>query len=166
MLAKPTKDISSILNRFEGKQFTCEFKYDGLRGQIHLFNNKVSIFSRNLEDMTEAYPDIVNGIQECIKDLPITSFIIDSEIVAINPQTKQLLPFQVLATRARKATKINEIEVAVSVFTFDILHLNGECLTDMPLKERRQHLKKLQESLHTVTTQITSKECADIAEID
>ena len=59
MLAKPTKSIAVILNRFENQEFTCEFKYDGLRGQIHYFEKTVQIFSRNLENMTQAYPDII-----------------------------------------------------------------------------------------------------------
>jgi len=110
MLAKPTKDIGSVLTRFENKKFTCEFKYDGLRGQIHYANGKVSIYSRNLENMTEAYPDIVEEFQRSLGQLgTITSFIIDSEIVAIHPITKQILPFQVLSTRSRKAAKVSEI---------------------------------------------------------
>lgn len=91
--------------------------------------------------MTEAYPDITGAIEETMKDSSITNFIIDSEIVAIHPHTKQLLPFQTLATRSKKAVKINEIEVMVRVFTFDILQLNNKELTHLSLKERRQHLK-------------------------
>jgi DNA ligase-1 len=82
--------------------------------------------------MTEAYPDIVEEFQKSLKELNITNFIIDSEIVAINPVTKQILPFQVLATRSRKAAKVAEIEVAISVYAFDILYLNGP-LTHLPL---------------------------------
>lgn len=107
MLAKPTKAITDILSRFENKRFTCEFKYDGLRGQIHYADQKISIYSRNLENMTEAYPDIVEEFQKSLKEMNVTSFIIDSEIVAINPTTKQILPFQVLSTRSRKAAKIS-----------------------------------------------------------
>lgn len=59
MLAKPIKDIKIILKRFEGVNFTCEFKYDGLRGQVHYINGKCQIFSRNLINMTETYPDII-----------------------------------------------------------------------------------------------------------
>ena len=52
MLAKPTRGIADILSRFEGKRLTCEYKYDGLRGQVHYFNGNIKIFSRNLEDLT------------------------------------------------------------------------------------------------------------------
>lgn len=63
----------------------------------------------------------------------LKSFILDCEIVAINKTTRQLLPFQVLATRSRKNTNINEIEVFVNMFAFDILFYN-EPITHLPLK--------------------------------
>lgn len=66
------------------------------------------------------------------KEKELSSFIIDCEIVAINKTTKQLLPFQVLATRSRKATTINEIEVHVNLFAFDILYFN-EPITHLSL---------------------------------
>jgi len=61
MLAKPTKGVAIILKRFDGIDFTCEYKYDGFRGQIHFIRgtNQVTIYSRNLENMTIAYPDVV-----------------------------------------------------------------------------------------------------------
>jgi len=61
MLAKPTKGVQIILARFEGIPFTCEYKYDGFRGQMHYDRSKnlVNVFSRNLEDMTVTYPDAI-----------------------------------------------------------------------------------------------------------
>lgn len=82
MLAKPTKEISIIFKRFENMKFTCEFKYDGLRGQIHYFDGKCQIFSRNLQDMTETYPDIIDFVLKNTKG--VKNFILDSEIVAID----------------------------------------------------------------------------------
>jgi DNA ligase-1 len=59
MLAKPTKAIGEVLDRFEGKKFTCEYKYDGERAQVHLLEDgTVSVFSRNSEDMSKKYPDL------------------------------------------------------------------------------------------------------------
>jgi DNA ligase-1 len=109
MLAKPTRGIADILSRFEGKRLTCEYKYDGLRGQVHYFNGNIKIFSRNLEDITEAYIDLVENIKKNMegKESELTSFIVDCEIVAVNKATKQLLSFQVLSTRSRKTSKIN-----------------------------------------------------------
>ena len=58
-LARPTTGIKVIFERFADTPFTCEYKYDGFRGQIHYNKKKTKIFSRNLEDMTETYPDVV-----------------------------------------------------------------------------------------------------------
>lgn len=63
MLAKPTKAITEVLDRFEGKQFTCEYKYDGERAQVHYYNGKLSVFSRNSEDMSVKYPDLVEHMK-------------------------------------------------------------------------------------------------------
>ncbi len=61
MLAQPSKDIGQVLERLQGKKFTCEYKYDGERTQIHkLADGTVKIFSRNLEDTTPKFPDIIN----------------------------------------------------------------------------------------------------------
>lgn len=86
MLAKPTKGINIIFQRFEGRPFTCEYKYDGLRGQIHYMNGNIVIYSRNLENLTEQYPDIALNIRQAIK--PETkNFILDSEIVALDQRS-------------------------------------------------------------------------------
>lgn len=63
MLAKPTKAIGEVLDRFEGKPFTCEYKYDGERAQVHLLDDgTISVFSRNSENMSAKYPDLVEQI--------------------------------------------------------------------------------------------------------
>lgn len=63
MLAKPTKAIGEVLDRFEGKEFTCEYKYDGERAQVHLLDDgKIAVFSRNSENMSAKYPDLVEQI--------------------------------------------------------------------------------------------------------
>ena len=98
MLAKPTKGVREVLDRFEQLSFTCEYKYDGFRGQIH-FNRKtntVEIYSRNLESMTGQYPDIVEFIKLSVKDKPVEDFILDSELVAYDTVQDRILPFQIL----------------------------------------------------------------------
>jgi DNA ligase-1 len=140
MLAHPTKAISDVLNRFENIPFTCEYKYDGERAQIHkLENGEIKIFSRNQEHMSEKYPDIV----ECMKSIPkegVKSFVLDTEAVAWDVVNKEILPFQVLSTRKRKDVNASDIKVQVCVFAFDLLYLNGEPLLRHTLKERRRIL--------------------------
>ena len=95
MLAKPTKGVREVLDRFEQLSFTCEYKYDGFRGQIH-FNRKtntVEIYSRNLESMTVQYPDVVEFIKLSVKDKPVEDFILDSELVAYDTVQDRILPF-------------------------------------------------------------------------
>jgi DNA ligase 1 len=63
MLAKPTKAIGEVLDRFENKRFTCEYKYDGERAQVHrLADGTICVFSRNSEDMSKKYPDLVEQL--------------------------------------------------------------------------------------------------------
>ena len=148
-LARPSNGINVIFSRFEKIPFTCEYKYDGFRGQIHFYNNKTEIFSRNLENMTETYPDIVEYVnnfqkesQEKNKEQSINSFIIDCEMVAFDTKNNKILPFQQLTTRSRKNVEINSITIHVCMFVFDILYLNNEILINKTLRERREILYK------------------------
>ncbi|KAH0838289.1 DNA ligase I [Lanmaoa asiatica] len=142
MLAKPTKAIGEVLDRFESKRFTCEYKYDGERAQVHkLGDGVVGVFSRNSEDMSKKYPDLVEQLPHCIK--PETkSFVFDAEAVAIDKTTGTLMPFQELSKRKRKDVKIEDIQVRVCLFAFDLLYLNGESLLQRPLAERRELLRQ------------------------
>lgn len=138
MLAKPTKGISIIFQRFENKKFTCEFKYDGLRGQLHYKNGDVQLFSRNLENMTTVYPDILKLLKEKIDPSKASSFIADSEIVAYDVANNRILPFQVLMSRKKKAVDLSSLKCQVCLFVFDMIYLNGECLLDKTFRERRK----------------------------
>ncbi|KAM6451917.1 DNA ligase 1 isoform 1-T3 [Liasis olivaceus] len=137
MLAHPTKGIGEVLKRFEEAAFTCEYKYDGERAQIHILENgEVHIYSRNQENNTTKYPDIVTRIPK-VKISTVKSCILDAEAVAWDPVSKQILPFQVLTTRKRKDVDAAEIRVQVCVYAFDMLYLNGMSLVQKPLSQRR-----------------------------
>ncbi|KAN0044790.1 hypothetical protein ACTA71_006313 [Dictyostelium dimigraforme] len=140
MLAQPTTGISQMLDRFSDMEFTCEFKYDGERAQIHrLPDGTTHIYTRNLEDYTQKYPDIVANVNKFIGP-NVKSFILDCEAVAFDATTKKILSFQVLSTRARKSVQLSQIKVPVCVFAFDLLYLNGQSLIDEPLIKRREYL--------------------------
>lgn len=141
MLAKPMKDIQMILHRFNGLRFTCEYKYDGLRGQIHYQEGQVDVYSRNLQNMNETYPDIIHFVQDyfsCTKH----SFVMDSEIVAIDTTTGRILPFQTLASRSRKNVQLDHIGIQVCIFMFDLLYFDGGSLLQETLEERRRVMKE------------------------
>jgi len=142
MLAQPTAGIDIVMKRLQHTKFTCEFKYDGLRGQIHYKNGRFTIFSRNQIDMTEAYPDVIEVFQEVVERSQVTSFIMDSEIVAFNHETQKILPFQRLSMRGRKNVDQNQIEVQVCVFAFDLMLLNDEPLLNKNFRERRNVLRQ------------------------
>ncbi|BGP43796.1 ATP-dependent DNA ligase Cdc17 [Rhodotorula kratochvilovae] len=163
MLAKPTKAITEVLDRFEGKHFTCEYKYDGERAQIHfLEDGTVRVFSRNSEDMTVKYPEFVTQLPRAIK--PNTrSFVIDAEAVAWDAEEKRLLEFQKLSTRKRKDVKTEDIKVKVHLFAFDLLYLNGEPLLEKNLRERRALLR---EHLQPVEGEFAFAESEDASTVD
>lgn len=147
MLAKPTKGISEVLDRFNGIKFTCEYKYDGERAQIHKTENgEYKIFSRNSENQTGKYPDLIEFLKSNISP-DIKSFVIDSEVVAWDRVKKQLLPFQILSTRARKDVSTENITVQVIIMAFDLLYFNGESLLEESFDKRR---KMLHEHFHPV----------------
>ncbi|PVG00774.1 putative CDC9-DNA ligase I [Serendipita vermifera] len=142
MLAKPTKAIGEVLDKFEGKKFTCEYKYDGERAQVHRQEDgTVSVFSRNSEDMSKKYPDLMAQLPHCIKE-GTTSFVFDAEAVAIDKTTGKLMPFQELSRRKRKDVKVEDITVRVCLFAFDLLYLNGEPLLHRSLEDRRALLRQ------------------------
>ncbi|TDH05619.1 hypothetical protein EPR50_G00124340 [Perca flavescens] len=142
MLAHPTKGVGEVMKRFDEAAFTCEYKYDGERAQIHILESgEVRVFSRNQEDNTSKYPDIISRVPKVKKD-SVVSCVLDSEAVAWDREKKQIQPFQVLTTRKRKDVDASEIKVQVCVYAFDLLYLNGESLVRQPLSRRRALLKE------------------------
>ena len=148
MLAKPTRSVGEVLGRFTGIQFTAEYKYDGERAQIHIFDDSIEIFSRNSERMSEKYPDVVETLKEMLSTVnssskELVSAIIDAEVVAFSREEHKILPFQTLSTRARKNVKTEDIKVTVCLFPFDMIFLNGESLVKKPLRTRRDEMRRI-----------------------
>ncbi|CAD2112652.1 DNA ligase I, putative [Plasmodium vinckei] len=166
MLAKPTKGIQEVLDRFNNVTFTCEYKYDGERAQIHYIDkDNIKIFSRNLETMTEKYPDVIQIVKDQI--MPgVTESIIDSEVVAYDIENKKILPFQILTTRKRKDVDIENIKVKICLFPFDLICCNGVPVIKEPLEIRRKLLYSLLKCKEGVLEYATHSEMNNIEDID
>ncbi|CAI5758491.1 unnamed protein product [Candida verbasci] len=159
MLAKPTKSVGEVLDKFANENFTCEYKYDGERAQVHLCNDgAVKVFSRNGEDMSERYPDIITIISNLHKTQEHKSMILDCEAVAWDKNLKRILPFQTLSTRKRKDVNEKDITVHICLFVFDLLYYNEEPLLTKTLTERRQYMQK---HIHPLEGQLQFATCRD-----
>jgi DNA ligase-1 len=140
MLAQRLSTSREILAKLGGAAI-CEYKYDGERAQIHVSPGGVAIYSRRLENITHAYPDVVEAVRRSVS---AGEAVLEGEIVAVDPDTGDLLPFQELMHRKRK----HEVEEAVREYPaklnlFDLLYLDGEDLTDKPLIYRRLRLSEI-----------------------
>ena len=143
MLGSITRDLGEMLTKLQGRDFSCEFKYDGQRAQVHCDERgKVTIFSRHLEIMTDKYPDLVALVPK-IRGEGVGSFIMEGEVVAIDRESGELRTFQTLANRARKDVVIGSVKIDVCLFAFDLMYLNGAELLNRPFRERRELLRSL-----------------------
>jgi DNA ligase-1 len=108
-------------------------KYDGLRVQIHKDGDQVSIFSRNLENMTEMFPELVAAAGQ----LTVGSVILDGEAIAYSPESEEYLPFQETMGRRRKqGIEQFAVKVPLRAFVFDVMYRDGSDLTSLPYEER------------------------------
>jgi DNA ligase-1 len=116
-----------------------EAKYDGFRCQLHKSGSSIEIFSRRIERMTHMFPEIVGAAKKQIKG----DAIIEGEALCYNDATGEFLPFQETIKRKRKHG-IEEMaaELPLKLFVFDVLY-DGEDLTDLPYRERRERLEKI-----------------------
>ncbi len=108
-------------------------KYDGFRVQVHKAGDQVSIFSRNLESMTEMFPELVAAAAA----LKVESVILDGEAIAYNPESEEYVPFQETTARRRKED-IDEfaLRAPLRAFVFDVMFRDGVDLTALPYSQR------------------------------
>ncbi|MEM5852811.1 MAG: ATP-dependent DNA ligase [Candidatus Aenigmatarchaeota archaeon] len=140
MLGEKAESIEEVVKEF-GK-VSAEYKYDGMRAEIHKKGDDIWIFTRRLEDVTKQFPDLV---ELCRKFLKAKECIVEGEALAINPKTGSPLPFQVLSQRIHRKYDIEKMvkEIPVQLNLFDILYLEGEMLLDKPFFERRKILERI-----------------------
>ncbi|MDA4135955.1 MAG: ATP-dependent DNA ligase [Thaumarchaeota archaeon] len=140
MLAERLPTAKEILEKMGG-DVVMEYKLDGERAQIHKNGTKVEIFSRRLELITPTYPDVVEYARKFVK---AKQAILEGEVVAVNTETGEYLPFQELMHRRRKHG-IEEImkQYPVAVNFFDVMFVDGEDFTGKSYTVRRKELETI-----------------------
>ncbi len=127
----------SIVSTLEISQtLAVEYKYDGTRFQFHKKNGECRMYSRRLEEVTSALPDVIKMLDEATEH----DVIIDGEVIAI--QDGRPLPFQNVLRRFRRKHDVDGMKDEVNLIpnVFDILWLDGKTLIDLPFSERRELL--------------------------
>ncbi len=135
MLAQPGEDLEEALDRLGDA--ALEYKIDGARVQVHKSGNDVRVYSRLLNDVTVAVPEIV----ERVSTLPARAMILDGEVIALRPDQRPM-PFQVTMRRFGRKLDVERLrsEIPLTPFFFDILHLDGRDMIDAPGGERSDTL--------------------------
>jgi len=132
MLAKTAASVQSAIEQI-GDAATVDWKLDGVRIQVHRDGDAVGVFTRTLDPITERVPEVV----EVALALPVRSIVLDGEAIALRPDGRPR-PFQETASRAASRGDVATLrrEVPLTPFFFDVLHLDGADLIDLPAAER------------------------------
>ncbi|ASJ03720.1 DNA ligase [Thermococcus profundus] len=140
MLAQNAADVKEALLEMGGKA-AFEIKYDGARVQVHKDGKSVVIYSRRLENVTRAIPDVVSAVLESIK---AERAIVEGELVAVGEGGRPR-PFQYVLRRFRRKYNIEEMieKIPLELNLFDVMFIDGESLIETPFEERRRRLENL-----------------------
>ena len=140
MLADRVQSEKDVIKKMP-EQFVAEYKLDGERVQIHKQSDKIVLFSRRLENITQYYPDIVEHIG---KTLNVNEGVFEAEIVPINENTGEFLPFQELMHRRRKH-KLDKavLQYPITVNFFDVLYYDKKDCLNLEYTKRRKILEQI-----------------------
>src|SRR6266536_2403771 len=138
MLAQRLSSAQEILAKLGGS-CAAEYKYDGVRVQVHrTADGELELYTRRLERISTQFPDLVQLLKSGIKP---REAILEGEVVAFDPASGELRPFQDVMFRRRKYGITEAVrDVPVSLFCFELLYADGEDLTRLPYPERRARL--------------------------
>jgi DNA ligase-1 len=156
------KKVDTIEEGFEtvGKPAAIDYKYDGMRAQIHVKNGEVRVFTRRLENVTEQFPDVAEAVKEHIE---AENCILDTEVVGYDPEDGSEIEFQKLSKRIKRKYEIQKLkeEIPVEVRPFDVIYLEQPVL-EKPYRERLNRLEEIvneeEKELRMVDRQITEEE--------
>jgi DNA ligase-1 len=137
MLATPVLDLAEVAKRFP-PPYVVEDKYDGVRAQVHKVGDRVELFSRTLDRVTDRYPELVGPLRALSG-----SFVLDAEVLAFRgDRAVPFTDFQRRLGRKLVAADLQE-ELPASIVVFDVLERDGDPLLDRPLEERSRILRDL-----------------------
>ena len=141
MLAQKARDVKEGFEAV-GKPCALEYKYDGFRLVIHKKEDKITLFTRRLENVTSQFPEVVEYVKEHVKG---KSFIIDSELVGYDKKNHEYKPFQEISQRIRRKYEIEKLmkELPVEVNVFDVLFYNGQSTVELPFRERTKIVREI-----------------------
>ena len=161
MLAQRLSTAEEIVQKLGG-ECSAEYKLDGERFQIHKQGPSVQIYSRRLENITHMYPD---AREMALKQIKAIHAIVEGEGVAVDAETNELRPFQLLMQRRRKY-HIEEMarKIPLAIFLFECLYADGEDLTLEPYASRRKKLSEILEetSRFSVTKSLSTSKPSEI----
>jgi len=137
MLATPAADLTDIA-RTMPSEFLVEDKFDGIRAQAHVKDERVALYSRTMDEITHRFPELLEPLRALPGDV-----IIDGEIVPASDT--HILPFSELQKRLGRKNVGSQLLIAVPVIlvAYDLLYAAGRVLIDEPLSERRAILREL-----------------------
>ena len=140
MLASTASDVADAMSSFE--LASVEWKLDGIRMQIHRRDDDVKVYTRNLNDITEALPTVV----EAIRSLPVRSVVLDGEALGFmdeDPAPSERSGDAMRRPRAFQDTVAKDGRGTAVGFLFDVLHVDGTDLMDEPLRDRIARLDEI-----------------------
>ena len=162
MLAASAPDVDAAWEQaaVDGLGVIVDGKLDGIRLQAHRDGSDVRLFTRSLDDITDRLPEVV----QAVLTLPAERLVVDGEAIALD-ETGRPRPFQETASRTMSSTGVDELRAAVPVtpYFFDLLHVDGADLLDLPATERFERLADLVPE-HWLVPRTTAASAAEAAE--
>ena len=155
MLAAAAPDPAAAVAR-SGLPAVVDAKLDGVRVQAHRDGSEVTVFTRSLDDITARLPDVV----AVVRGLPHSSLVLDGEVLALRPDGSPEA-FQVVASRTMSAADPQATSAPLSVFFFDLLHVEGQDLLDAPLRERLA----VMDQVVPAGLRVPRRTCADVEQV-
>jgi DNA ligase-1 len=154
MLAQTAADPAEAL-RILGGEAAFEWKMDGARIQVHKVSDEVRVYTRSLNEVTGAVPEIV----EAVRALAAKTLVLDGEAIAFDAAERPR-PFQITMRRCGRKLKVEALraELPIRAFFFDCLHIDGKSLADRPTLERIQALAEAVPAPLRVPRLVTSSE--------